>query len=304
VNVESVPIAAVQMNVDPVDHFDDYAGQIESIMEQTRGAHIVVFPELVTIPLFTIASGWQDDSIASLARISEYTGLYCELFGGLARKNNQHILAGTHLIQHDKGVLNAAHLFSSDGSVHVHAKTHMTPTEIRWGGVEGQTLDPIDLGDIRVGITICYEAEIPEVATILARKGADLILCPSYTSTVASYWRVRHSMAARCIENLVFSIHCPMSCDLGYPLPCGVGQAAILTPCDPSFPSNGVLAETQDDKQQILRAKLEFDDLYENRLYGASTFRDRPRRSNFYYRYAKELFAADTYHSNPSSNKP
>ncbi|MGE6377015.1 nitrilase-related carbon-nitrogen hydrolase [Peribacillus muralis] len=69
------------------------------------------------------------------------------------------------------------------------------------------------IGPVKIGLTVGYEAEIPEGSRILTWRGADIIFCPSYTFTEAGFWRVRHCAHARAIENQVYIVHCPTFSD-------------------------------------------------------------------------------------------
>jgi predicted amidohydrolase len=201
-----------------------------------------------------------------------------------ARQRGQVILAGSHLVRNDAGdLLNVAHLFTPTGQMYTHEKTHIFPAEAEWGTGEGSTLEPIDLGNVTVGIAICYEAEVPEVATVLARRGAELLLSPSYTFTEAGFYRVRHCLAARCIENQVYAVHAPVTGNVGAPLSPGWARASVLGPCDAGFPANGVFTEAPENVESVIRATLDLDALAENRRSGAATtFEDRKRRSALY----------------------
>lgn len=288
----TVTVSAVQFEMRELDGFDAFAAQIRGLVERTDGSDIVVFPELVTEPLFTTRPGWQSDPISKLGRISEYTDDYRALFADLARTRGQHILAGTHLVKNeDTGeLLNTAFLFTADGDEYRHEKTHIFPAESEWGTGEGSLLEPIDLGVATVGVAVCYEAEIPEVSTVLARRGAELLLMPSYTFTEAGFYRVRHCAAARCIENQVYAVHAPIAGFAGAPLSPGWARASILSPCDLDFPADGVVAEAQTNVEDLITATLDLDLLAHNRKNGAATtFYDRQRRNPLYRTFANDL---------------
>lgn len=286
----SVTVSAVQFEMRQLDGFDAFAAQIRGLIEQTDGSDIVVFPELVTEPLFTAKPGWQSDSISELGRISEYTDDYRGLFMELARARGQNILAGTHLVRKGDQLLNTAFLFTPDGTEYRHEKTHIFPAEAEWGTGEGDLLEPIDLGAVTVGIAVCYEAEIPEVSTVLSRRGAELLLIPSYTFTEAGFYRVRHTAAARCIENQVYAAHAPIAGFAGAPLSPGWARASILSPCDLGFPANGVVAEARTNVEDVITATLDLDLLAENRKTGAATtFHDRQRRNPLYRSFTTDL---------------
>lgn len=314
---DTLTVAAVQSELREVDGFPDFAEQMRGLLERTDGARLVVLPELCTASLFTARSGWREEPVARLGRIADYTDDYCALFAELARERGQVIIAGSHLIRAAEGdgsgsisgsgsgpvdsadtaytaetggVRNTAFVFFPDGSVVRHTKTHIFPAESQWGTLEGDRLAPFWVGEFGVGVSICYETEIPEIPTVLARQGADLVVSPSYTFTEAGFWRVRHCAQARAIENQVYVLHCPTVGDPGGPISPGWGRASVLSPCDTGFPANGVLAEAAANTEDVVTARLDLAALRENRRSGAATTQaDRSRRADMYREYAGEL---------------
>jgi predicted amidohydrolase len=265
--------------------FDDFKRRIvEAMGEVPKDTNYVLFPELFTVGLLTAYPDAK--TVADLTRIVEFTPHYRELFQRIATERRQFVLAGSHLEKHGDCYFNVAHLFTPDGDELTHRKTHIFPAESDWKTSEGDTLEVWELGPAKVGVAICYEAEIPEVCRILAYNGAEVILCPSFTFSEAGYWRVRHCAQARCIENQVYFVHCCTIGDAGAPLPPGYGRSTILSPCDRPWNPNGVVAEAETNKQMVITASLDIDLLYDNRQTGAATtFNDRSRRAPMYNAY-------------------
>lgn len=286
-------VAAIQWELRQLADFAAFASLVRTQLDRANGADIVVFGELFTLNLLTTIPGWQALGPDQFARVGEYTGAYRDLFATEAARRGQVILAGSHLVGDPSESRNAAHLFQPDGTVTTHVKTHIFPLEAESNTREGDEITVVDLGFATVGIAICYEAEIPEISTILARRGAEIILCPSYTITPAGFWRVRHCAQTRCIENQVFFVHCSTVGHVGEPILDGLGQSSILSPCDTGFPANGVLAEARADEADVISAALDLGLLRENRRSGnAPTFEDRLRRGPFYRAHADDLLPA------------
>ncbi|MEA2627006.1 MAG: hypothetical protein QOD06_3051 [Candidatus Binatota bacterium] len=278
-----VAIAACQFVMRAIESFDDFGEHVRGLLDGARGADVVVFPELFTLELFTLLPEWRSRSLADAGEIDRYTREYRELFAVEARARAQHLLAGSHLVRDREGLLNVAHLFRPDGTAVMHAKTHIFPAESTWASGEGDAMDAIDLPFARVGINVCYEAEIPECSASLAEQGAQVLLCPSFTLSEHGFWRVRHSLQARCIENQTYAVHCCTVGGPGAPLPEGWGRSSILAPCDLPWPADGVLAQADANREGVIAAEIDLDELEENRTSGAApTFRDRRRRSALY----------------------
>ncbi|QFU86626.1 carbon-nitrogen hydrolase family protein [Amycolatopsis sp. YIM 10] len=278
-----VSLAAVNFAVRPITDFSEFATHVTDLVAACHGADLVVFPELCTVELLTTLPGWRRLPASELGLIAKFSDDYVELFTRLAVERGQHIVGGSQLVPHGSAYLNVAHLFTPDGQVIRHAKTHIFPAEATWSTAEGDGMEVIDLPFARVGFNICYEAEIPECATTLAHQGAEIILCPSYTFTEHGFWRVRHSAHARAIENQVYVVHACTGGRPGAPLPTGWARSSILSPCDAIFPASGVIGEATANTESVVRAVVDLDLLTTNRESGAApTFRDRRRRSDLY----------------------
>ncbi|CAH0159260.1 (R)-stereoselective amidase [Peribacillus sp. Bi96] len=279
-----IKITACQFRVEKVSSFNEFQKQVEDLISQVpENSDYIIFPELVTIGL-SAASGELD--VSPVIKSDEYTSQYINLFRSISRKRKQVIIAGSHLERRENEYFNIAYIFDKDGSYVEHKKTHIFPAEAKWQTSEGNDLEVYSIGPVKIGIAVCYEAEIPEISRILAVNGADIIFCPSYTFTEAGFWRVRHCAHARAIENQVFFVHCPTVGEPGAPLPNGYGRASILSPCDNAWPANGIVAEAEMNEHTVITGTVDMDELYENRQSGAATtFKDRNRRKGMYAKY-------------------
>jgi predicted amidohydrolase len=279
-----VSIAACNFNTRPVASFDEFAGHVRSVLDGARGADIVLLPELFTIELWTATPGWETAPASEFTRLADFTDDYQHLFETEAAERDQYILAGSHLVREQDGYRNVAFLYGPEGLVHAHAKTHIFPAESDWGTGEGDEMQVVELPFAKVGVNICYEAEIPELSASLTEQGAEIILCPSFTFSENGFWRVRHCAAARAIENQVYFVHCCTGGSGHATLPAGWARSSILSPCDSPWDApNGVVAEATANEETVARAVVDVDLLYENRENGAATtFRDRRRRASLY----------------------
>jgi len=120
---------------------------------------------------------------------------------------------------------------------------------------------------------------------MFARKqveaGANLILVPSYTDTLAGYYRVRIACQARALENQCYVIQLPTvgKAMWNENMDINVGAAAVFTPVDKSFPDNGILALGELNKPQWVYSEIELDKIAEVRKNGqVFNYRDWPRQ--------------------------
>jgi predicted amidohydrolase len=59
----------------------------------------------------------------------------------------------------------------------------------------GEEIRPFDTSVGRMGVMICADARLPEIAATLVRKGAEVILQP--TAWVNAGWRARRGIRSR-----------------------------------------------------------------------------------------------------------
>ncbi|WP_009476012.1 nitrilase-related carbon-nitrogen hydrolase [Rhodococcus sp. JVH1] len=281
-----------------VPDFESFAAHMVEVLDHAAGADLVVLPELVTFELMTAVPGWQDATdLQPAVRTADFADRYREFMSAEARRRQQHVLAGSHLVQTEDGrLLNVAPLFGPTGRLlHEHAKTHLFPLEFTLDIAEGDDMKVVDLPFARIGVNICYEAEIPECSASLVEQGAHIILCPSLTLNEAGFWRVRHCLAARSIENQVFTVHAGSASPPRGPWPGTWAQSALLGPCDTRWPADGVLAQTPPNIDAVAIADLDLNHLEDNRSSGAATtFADRRRRADRYRAWPTHVTTAST----------
>jgi predicted amidohydrolase len=278
-----VEIALVQYFLKPINTFQDFKSQVVKNLDRTLGADFVVFPELFTVQLLSTLPNHQSFQITDTNRISEFTKEFKDLFSGLAAERGQYLVAGSHLIEDGSRFFNTCFVFNPDGSMFEHRKTHVVVGEQAYSTFEGDKLEVLKTDKATVGIAICYEMQFPECVKVLARKGAEIVFSPSWCGDEHGFWRVRHCVQSRCLENQIYATHCCLVGDLKLLDCAGWGRSSILGPCDSPLPVNGVIAETETNQDTVLRAKIDVDEIYRIREESpCKPFNDRIRRSSFY----------------------
>lgn len=269
-------IGTVQYALRHVPDFTVFAEQVgvAARFAADYGCRFLLFPEYLTLQLASPGTP-AESARSATARTPEYL----DLFRGLALRHRMYIIGGTHLVAEGDHLFNAAHLFYPDGRVAVQAKVHLTPTERGdWGIAAGDRFLAFDTEYGRIAILICYDVEFPEAARTVSAMGADIIFCPSSTDDVAGFWRVRHCCHARAVENQVYVVQAVTVG--GLPrlrfMEQSYGQAAIISPCDVSFPHEGIVASGEINCEQVVIGDVDLDLLREARSTGSVTpLRDR-----------------------------
>lgn len=268
--MSKIKVSSIQFSYKPINNFDDFVSNVESLIKQAEGSDFVVFPEMFTLELQYIIPN------NNMARIPEFTEQYIELFTRLSYEKNINIIAGSHMTMKNDRLYNTSFIFCPDGNRFEHSKTHLFPFEPGMGIFPGNTLEIFEINDLKIAIALCYEMEFPEVVRILTMKGAEIIFCPSYTIGEHGFWRVRHCCQARTIENQIYVIHSSL---VGTPprhTMAGWGRSSILSPCEEPWPPNGVLAEAETNKEMVISGELDIKMLHKKRKSGAApTLKDR-----------------------------
>jgi predicted amidohydrolase len=185
----------------------------------------------------------------ALVEVARWRGAVDGLHLRLAAAHGVHILGASGPVYLAEGArpVNRATLYGPGGIVGHQDKQIMTRFERETWFVEaGQGLPVFETPLGRIGVLICYDSEFPLLARRMAEAGAEVILVPSCTDTLAGFTRVRVGAMARALENQCITVHSP-TVGLAEWCPAvdeNVGSAAIYGPPDRGFPPTGIFTET------------------------------------------------------------
>jgi predicted amidohydrolase len=164
---------------------------------------LVLFPELATTGYALYSRGR-----GHMRKLAEpIPGPFVNHLIRQASEHDLHIATG---ILESSGVgnklYNSAVLIAPQGLIGKSRKTHLFGKEneiFTAGTIQDLRVHDTELG--RIGITICFDFEFPEVPRILAMRGAEIILHPA---AEMSPYEEQHSVhaRARALENGVFVI--------------------------------------------------------------------------------------------------
>ena len=265
-DVESVRIAACQLQARAVADFDEFMRQVEYFVDVAADyeADFIVFPEMFTLMLLS-AEEKELSSLEAIEALSRYTPRIRTRLSEMALHYNINIIGGSHPTRMDDGdIHNVAYVCLRDGSVHAQEKIHPTPNEAYWWNIKGgDSIDAIQTDCGPIGVLICYDSEFPELARRLVDEGARIIFVPFCTDSRQGYMRVRYCAQARAIENQCYVV---MSGNVGN-LPnvanmdIQYAQSCILTPCDFPFARDGIAAEASENVETLTISDVNLADL-------------------------------------------
>jgi predicted amidohydrolase len=137
------------------------------------GAQVIVLPELVT-------SGYVFESHEELeeAALTLEAPVFSE-WALQARRGDAIVVAGFCERGPGGSILNSAVAIDGGGVLAVYRKIHLWDEERHWFAEGPEPAPVIDTRHGRIGLSICYDIEFPEVARGLALAGAELIASPT-----------------------------------------------------------------------------------------------------------------------------
>ena len=201
--MDDIKIAAVCMNSTPGEVERNLA-QVESFVSRAAAdsADIICFPELSI-------SGYLTENPDRLYSTSVFDRIV-DRISDLAGAAGLLILAGAIEIIPGSRPYITQIVAGPRGLMGCYRKTHLSPPEKK-AYTAGQTLGLFHYGGVTFGLQLCYEAHFPEISTVMALGGADVILMPH-----ASPWGtpeeklqswLRH-LPGRAFDNGLFVVAC------------------------------------------------------------------------------------------------
>ncbi|MGP9791842.1 carbon-nitrogen hydrolase family protein [Roseinatronobacter sp. NSM] len=238
----------------PLDFLPDWAAYDRKLTDWVaravaQGADLLVFPEYAAMELASLGgAAVAADLEAALHQVMSHHAAVTDLHCRLAAAHGVHILGGSGpAMAGGARPVNRAVLYGPDGVIGHQDKQIMTRFEREnWDIAPGQGLRVFDTALGKIGIITCYDSEFPLLARALAEAGAEILLAPSCTETLAGYTRVKVGAMARALENQCIVVHAPT---VGAAPWCpavdmNTGAAAVYGPPDLGFPETGILAQT------------------------------------------------------------
>lgn len=258
----------------PIGQFDSFAAWqahtadwVDRAVQQD--AHLLLFPEYGAMELTALLSeDLQQDIVGQIAALQEYHDAFVATWSALAKTHDVHIVAPSFPVQVGNVFRNRAYVVGPQGTVGWQEKRQMTRFESEaWiiaGGAELKVFDAMINGEaLRFGVNVCYDVEFPLIAQAQAAAGADLILAPTCTDTLAGAHRVVTGARARALENQVYVALAPTVglAEWSPAVDVNVGWAGVYAAPDRGLPDNGVIVEGDLSKPGWIVAALDFDTL-------------------------------------------
>jgi predicted amidohydrolase len=281
-------IAAAQYDPSYLTSWDAYRTKIEGWFARAvaGGAEFLLFPEYFSMELASLFGPAVCRSLTrQLDALQDLVAAFCALYTELAARHGVTVVAGSFPVRGADAFRNRSFLFGPDGSIGFQDKLQMTRFEReRWciEGGDDVRVFPTVVGT--VAIDVCYDSEFPLIARRQVEAGADLILVPSCTDTLAGYHRVCIGSRARALENQCYVAHASLVGDAPWSeaIDVNVGAAGVYTPVDYGFPDDGVLARGALNEPAWVFADIDLTAIAHIRATGqVFNYRDWPAQLRF-----------------------
>lgn len=296
-NKPIVRLGLIQWQMRHYNTIEDLFEQAEFFVDAVSGykSDFALFPEFFNAPLMAKHNNLYE--AGAIRKLAEYTEEIRDRFLQLAVSYNVNIITGSMpYLSEDGKLYNIGYLCRRNGTYEQYTKVHVTPDERKsWGLQGGNEVSVLQTDCGPIGVLICYDVEFPELSRLLAEQGMNILFVPFLTDTQNGYSRVRYCARARAIENECYvaiagsvgNLPKVENMDIQF------AQSVVFTPCDFSFPANGIKAEATPNTEMILVADVDVDLLRELHTYGAVT-NLRDRRTDVYELHLKPNTKANT----------
>ena len=165
-------IAGLQLEVSAKDNRYLIQKEVEAVKRRFPWVEMVVLGELAT---------YGPNPSTAEALPGEAENHFCQV----ARDNNIWLLPGSVMEKHGDDVYNTASVINPAGEVVGRYRKMFPWKPYEKGTTAGEDFLVFDVPDVgRFGVSICYDQWFPETTRNLAWMGAEVILCPTMTSTV------------------------------------------------------------------------------------------------------------------------
>lgn len=182
--------------------FEPHFGMVQKNLERILSALTDVQADLIVLPELPFTGYYFKDrkELKDLAEdVNDSSTI--ERLKGFCQQQDLYIVTGFAEKAADK-VFNSAVLIGPGKIVHTYRKLHLFNTEKDYFDPGDTPLEVALVRDVKIGLMVCFDWIFPEVARMLALKGADILCHPA--NLVLTY--CQQAMRTRSIENSVFTV--------------------------------------------------------------------------------------------------
>ena len=249
---QKIKISALQMSSVTGDKKTNFK-LVENIVarELEKNTDFLVLPEVWTV-------GWSCEDFLSSAETLDNSDTI-KLLSSIAKDYNVNILGGSFILKSDDGkYYNTCPVINRKGElIAMYSKMHLYSY---CGCNEGSYITPgkspvmVNIDEVKIGLTICYDIRFPEIFRAYRESGADLLVnMAAWGISKPIPWEVL--TRARAIENQAYMVALTQSGHIkGNEW--NIGHSRIIDYLGETA------AEIKDQKQGIMSCEINFNDMY------------------------------------------
>jgi predicted amidohydrolase len=265
-------LALAQFGVEAPDSFDAFTARLAATAREAKagGADILVLPEYASMALAGAFVKSPDIAAELEAAVTHADALVASM-REIAKGEEIYILGGTIPMRSGEKIYNRAPFISATGALVFQDKQSMTRFEAeRWGIAGGAGPKIFETRAGKIGVSICYDSEFPLHVRAQVTAGAELIIIPTCTDSIAGFNRVRLSARARAVENQCFTATSPLvgSAPWSGAIDENHGFAGLYGPPDHGFPESGVMVRGELDVPGLVFADIDLSRIRKVRREG------------------------------------
>ena len=245
-------MAPVELN--PAASFSKLATEVRRLAVTAPHLDLIVFPELFLTGMATASRAVPKGYLEEVAEV--IPGPLTDDLCALARETTRWVVPGSLIERNGTDLHNTAIAISPEGEI-VARYRKLFPWMPYEGVVPGTEHVVFDIpGIARIGLAICYDGWVPEIARTLAWMGAEIIVQPTYTPTADRDQEVVLARA-NAIANQLYVINPNTGKTFG------AGRSVVVDP------EGRILAEAGNG-EEVLTMMLDLDLVSAVREYGTA----------------------------------
>lgn len=267
-------IAAAQYPIGFFDTWEDWKKNIETWVEKSEDADILIFPEYASMELVSLLDEKiRKDIKGQIVELNKLLPEFLSLFIEIAKAFKKIILCPSFPVFENDRFVNRVFIVGPNGLAGHQDKFFMTRfEEEEWEITSGtKKLSIFETKWGKFGIQTCYDVEFGIGSKLLCEAGAEVIFAPSCTETLKGANRVHIGARARALENQCFvvvsqtvgSAEWSPAVDINY------GYAAVYSTPDAGFPDDGILKIGIPQVKMWLFSDLKINKIQEVRKNGS-----------------------------------
>jgi len=161
----------------------------------------IPYTDILVLPELALTGYTFEDSEEAYCLSEEIGGTFSKELANIAGENNITMAVG-FLEREGKHLYNSSILVDGKGVIGVYRKVHLFRDEKAIFKSGNKGFPVFAVGDVKVGMLVCFDWIFPEAARTLALKGADIILHSA--NLIFPYYQ--RAAVTRAIENRIFII--------------------------------------------------------------------------------------------------